>query len=102
VLEPGFQIQGQVGWYEGGDLRILNQDTTLGPDYFRLLDNPVSLVVFGDLTIADGVTEAMMRDKIGSIVLFGDAIAPPGLVAMLQVLATDAFGDIRASGGLRS
>ncbi len=99
LLEPGFQIQGQVGWYRGGDPRILNQDTTLGPDYFRLLGHPVNLVVFGDLTIADGVTEAMMRDKIGSIVLFGDAIAPPGLVGMLQVLATDVFGDIRASGG---
>ena len=102
VLEPGFQIQGQVGWYEGGDPRILSQDTTLGPDYFRLLDHPVNLVVFGDLTIAEGVTEAMMRDKIGSIILFGDAIVPPGLVAMLQVLATDVFGDIRASGGLRN
>ena len=58
--------------------------------------------MFGDLTIADGVTEAMMREKVAGVVLFGDATAPPGLVAVLQVLATDMFGDIRASDGLRS
>jgi hypothetical protein len=102
AIEPFVQIQGQAGWYQGGNPRVFYQDITLGPDFFRLLDQPVSLVVFGDLTIADGVTEDMMREKVTGAVLFGDATAPPGLVAMLQVLATDAFGDIRASGGPRS
>jgi hypothetical protein len=55
--------------------------------------------VFGNLTIADGVTEDMMRDKVTSVTLFGDATAPAGLVAMLQILATEAFGEIRASDG---
>ena len=45
------------------------------------------------------VTEDMMRDKVTSVTLFGDATAPPGLVAMLQILATEAFGEIRASDG---
>ena len=102
AIEPAVEIQGQVGWYAGADPRIFNSDTSLGPDFFRLLDQPVSLVAFGDLAIADGVTETMMRDKITGLVLFGDATAPPGLVGMLQVLATDAFGDIRAGDRLRS
>jgi hypothetical protein len=99
AIEPIVQVQGQAAWYQGGNPRVFHNDTTLGPDFFRLLDQPVSLVVFGDLTIADGVTEDMMRDKVTSIVLFGDATAAPAVVAMLQVLATDAFGDIRASDG---
>jgi len=99
TIEPRVQVQGQAGWYEDGDLRVFYADTSLGPDFFRLLDRPVSLVVFGDLMIADGVDEAVMRDKISGIVLFGDAFAPPGLVAVLQILATDVFGEILAKHG---
>jgi len=102
AIEPFVQVQGQAGWYQGGNPRVFYQDTTLGPDFFRLLDKPVSLVVFGDLTIADGVTEDMVREKVASVVLFGDATAPAGIVAVLQVLAGDMFGEIRASDGLRS
>lgn len=102
AIEPFVQVQGQAGWYQGGNPRVFYDDTTLGPDFFRLLDEPVSLVVFGDLTIADGVTEDMVREKLTGVVLFGDAATPPAVVAALQVLATDTFGDIRASGGPRS
>ena len=102
AIEPFVQVQGQAGWYQGENPRVFYTDTALGPDFFRLLDEPVSLVVFGDLTIADGVTEDMVREKVASVVLFGDATAPAGLVAVLQVLAGDMFGEIRASGGLRS
>ena len=58
-----------------------------------------TLVVLGDLTITAGVTEAMMREKITGISVFGDATAPPEIVGMLQALTTDAFGAIRASDG---
>jgi hypothetical protein len=40
-----------------------------------------------------------MQEKVSGISVFGDAIAPPGLVGMLQALTTDAFGAIRASDG---
>ena len=99
VIEPAAQIHGQAGWYDGDAPRVFNGDATLGADFFRLLDHPVSLVVFGDLTIGAGVSEALMREKITGITVFGDAIAPPELMGMLQVLATDVFGDIRASDG---
>jgi hypothetical protein len=99
TIEPVIQVQGQAGWYQGGNPRVFYDSTTLGPDFFRLLDEPASLVVFGNLTIADGVTEDMVREKVTGAVLFGNAIAPPGVVAVLQVLATDTFGKIRASDG---
>jgi hypothetical protein len=67
VIEPRAQVQGQVAWYQGNDPRVFHDDTSLGPDFFRLLDHPVSLVVLGDLTITAGVTEAMMREKITGI-----------------------------------
>ena len=99
VIEPRTQVQGQAAWYRGDDPRVFYDDTSLGPDFFRLLDHPVSLVVLGDLTITAGVTEAMMREKVSGISVFGDATAPPGLVGVLQALTTDAFGAIRASDG---
>lgn len=99
VIEPRVQVQGQAAWYRGDDPRVFYDDTGLGPDFFRLLDHPVSLIVLGDLTITAGVTEEMMCEKITGISVFGDATAPPELVGVLQALATDAFGAIRADDG---
>ena len=90
TTEPRIQAQGQVAWYLGENPRVFNDDITLGRDFFRLLDRPASLVVFGDLTIAAGVTETMVQEKITSLVTFGDWVVPPELVGVLQVLATDA------------
>jgi hypothetical protein len=99
VIEPRAQLQGQAAWYRGDDPRVFYNETSLGPDFFRVLAQPVSLVVLADLTITAGVTEAMMREKITGISVFGDATAPPGLVGVLQALTTDAFGLIRADDG---
>jgi hypothetical protein len=99
TIEPVAHIQGQAAWYEGDSPRVFNADATLTPEFFRALDHPVGLVVFGDLTVASGVTDTMMRERITSIIVFGDATAPPELVGVLQALTTDVFGDIRASDG---
>ena len=71
-------------------------DTRIGLDFFRLLDHPVSLVLLGDLSIAPDVTTAALREKVTDIILFSDVTAPAELLPVLQVLATDAFGAIRA------
>ncbi|HEY3907475.1 MAG TPA: hypothetical protein VGM14_26455 [Streptosporangiaceae bacterium] len=102
VIEPRLQATGQAAWYRGDDPRVFYESTSLGPDYFRLLDHPVSLIVLADLTIAAGVTEAMILEKVSGISVFGDLTGPPELVGVLQVLTTDAFGTIRAADGLRS
>jgi hypothetical protein len=99
TIEPVAHIQGQAAWYEGDSPRVFNADATLSPEFFRALAHPVGLVVFGDLAVAAGVTETMMREKITSIIVFGDATAPPEIVGVLQALTTDVFGGIRASDG---
>jgi hypothetical protein len=98
VIEPRVQVTGQAAWYRGDDPRVFYESTSLGSDYFRLLDHPVSLIVLADLTIGAGVTEAIIREKVSGISVFGDLTCPPELVGVLQVLTTDAFGTIRADG----
>ena len=51
------------------------------------------------MTVAPGVSEDAVREKITGIVLLGDITAPPELVPVFQVLATEAFGEIRAADG---
>ena len=99
VLEPRIQVHGQTAWYRSDDPRVIVEDTRFGPDFFRLLDHPVSLVVLADLSIDVGVTEAMLLEKVSDIILLSDLTAPADLVPALQVLATDAFGTIRADDG---
>ena len=94
VLEPAIQTQGQVTWYEGANPRVFNGSASIGPDFLRLLAGPTSLVVLGDLTIEETVTEAAMQEKVAGLAVFGDVIAPAGLVGVVQFLATDVFGDI--------
>jgi hypothetical protein len=99
MLEPRIQVHGQSAWYRTDEPRIFMEETSLGPDFFRLLDQQVSLIVFDDLTIGPGVTENIVREKVADIVLFADLTGPPEVVPVLQVLTTEAFGTIRASHG---
>jgi hypothetical protein len=99
VLEPRLEAQGQSAWYRGDDPRILTEDTSFGPDFFRLLDHPVSLVVLADLSLTAGITETMLREKVTDITLLGDITAPADVVPVLQVLATESHGTIRADDG---
>jgi hypothetical protein len=99
TLEPRVQVQGQTVWYRGDEPRIFYEDARVGPDFFRLLDRPVSLILFENLTVEPGVTESMLREKVTEIAMFEDLIAPAELVGVLQVLTTDAFGTIRIDDG---
>jgi hypothetical protein len=97
VLEPAIQTQGQVTWYEGANPRVFNGSVNIGPDFLRLLAGPTALVVLGDLTLEETVTEAALQEKVAGLAVFGDVIAPAGLIGVVQFLATDVFGDIRTS-----
>lgn len=99
TLGPRLQVHGQTAWYRSEDPRVIMEDTELGADFFRLLGHRVTLVVLGDLTIAESVTEAAILEKVADIVLLGDIVAPAGLVGVLQVLTTEALGTIRARDG---
>ncbi|GAB2621818.1 hypothetical protein Aab01nite_77240 [Paractinoplanes abujensis] len=100
-LETRMEAQGQLIWYRSGDPRVFYDDTELGPDYFRLLDHPVSLIVLGDLTLGAGVTPGLLRESVTDMVVLGDVHAPSAAVPAVQVLATDLYGEIRVADGPR-
>jgi hypothetical protein len=100
-LETRMDTQGQTAWYRSGDPRIFLDDVELGPDYFRLLDHPISLIVLGDLTIGAGVTADLLCEHVADIVLLGDVLAPAAAVPGIQVLATTVMGRIRVADGPR-
>jgi hypothetical protein len=97
VLEPAIEMQGQVTWYEGANPRVFNGSVSIGPDFLRLLPAPTSLVVLGDLMFEEAVTEAAVQEKVAGLAVFGDVIAPAGLIGVVQFVATDVFGDIMTS-----
>lgn len=99
LLEPRLRVQGQSVWTRSDEPRVIMDDTEFGPDFFRLLDSPISLVVLGDLTIAAGVTETMVLEKIADIALVGDLRTPAALVAALQVRCQDTLGSILVTDG---
>lgn len=99
VLEPRTQALGQSAWYRSDDPRVFFQNADLGPDFFRLLDHPVSLIVMASVSFTPGVTEAMVQEKVADIINFGSLTAPADLVAVLQVLTTENFGSIQADDG---
>lgn len=99
VLEPWLEAGGQIAWYRGDNPWVAMESTALGPDFFRLLNEPISLVVMDTVTIQSGVTEDAVREKVVGITLFDDIVAPPELVSVLQALTTDALGSIRVADG---
>jgi hypothetical protein len=102
AIEPRVQVTGQAAWYRGENPRVFYESISLGPDFFRLLADPVTLIVLADLTITDGVTEQLLMEKVTGISVFGDITGPPELIGAMQVLTTDVFGTIRTADGLRS
>lgn len=99
MLEPILETQGQVVWYRGERPWVVAESTTLGADFFRLLDAPIALVALDDLTISPGVTADLVRDKVSSVALLADVVAPAAAVPALQALTTEAFGSIRIADG---
>ncbi|MGW4947004.1 hypothetical protein ACWEOZ_36085 [Actinoplanes sp. NPDC004185] len=100
-LETRMDTQGQTVWYRSGDPRVFLEDVELGPDYFRLLDHPISLIALGDLTIGAGVTADLLRRNVTDIVPLGDVLAPAEAVPAIQVLTTTVMSQIRVADGSR-
>ncbi|NNG36383.1 hypothetical protein [Nakamurella aerolata] len=97
-LEQYLTILGQFGWYRGSQPRTLLNDAELAAGYFELIQPDTSLVVFGNLTLADDVTPELLRQKVTDIVLFGNLTAPAALVPMVQALTIEQYGNITAAG----
>lgn len=99
LLEPVLEGQGQVVWYRGARPWVVTEPTELTAEFFRLLDEPVGLVVLAELTVTTGVTADLVREKVASVALLANVVAPAEAVPALQALTTDSFGVIRAADG---
>lgn len=99
MLEPILESQGQIVWYRGERPWVAAEPTELGAEFFRLLDSPIALVVLDDLTIAPGVTAELVREKVVSVALLADVVAPAEAAPALQALTTESFGTIRTADG---
>lgn len=103
VLSPALTVHGQTVWYGGSEPRVIFDDESFARAYFELLDEPISLIVLGDITIEADVTPELLREKVTDIALLGDVTTPKALVPVLQVLATERLGAIKpledAAGG---
>lgn len=98
LLTPVLNGGGEVAWYEG-EPRILVGDETYGRAFFELLDDGERLAFVGDVTIGDGVTPELLRQKVSDVTLLGSISAPEDVVPVLQILTTEKCGTITVNRG---
>jgi hypothetical protein len=87
------RLSGQVVYYCGTP-RLLMGDDRFRKAFFELLEEPVTLILMGNHVIEGGVPASLLREKVGQIVLFGNLKAPDELLPLVQVLATEKYGNI--------
>ena len=75
-------------------LRVVLGQETYGREFFGYLEEPVSLVVVGDLTIEPDVPIDLFARRYAASPI-GTIIAPTRLVPLVQVLTVDKLGDIK-------
>lgn len=87
---------GQVVYYDAGATpRVFLEDTHFSKAFFDLIPQPITLVLVGDCSFAADVTPEVLRAKVHSVVLVGDArVEDAALRPMLQYLATTLAGTI--------
>ena len=86
---------GHVLYYEGAAPRVFMQDMRFSKAFLDLVEEPLALVVLGDCTFAADVTPELLRQKVRSMALIGDAtVEDPALQPVVQYLANPVIGEI--------
>lgn len=93
VLAPRLTVNGRVGWYSGKP-RFLVGDETYGQGFFELLGANEELAFVGDVVLDDDVSAETVQEKVAKITLLGSLRAPKRVIPVLQVLATEKYGEI--------
>ena len=94
-LEPALHVVGQVVWYSGTARAFAGQER-FDRGFFELLDEPITLVLSGAFDIGPDVPPELVREKVRAIALSGALRAPRAVVPVLQLLATQKQGVIKA------
>jgi hypothetical protein len=89
---------GEVLYYPE-PFRLFTAPTRFDRAFFELLDEPIHLVLIGNVSLSSEVTGDLLRTKIAGITLVGKLTAPRNLVPLLYLLATTNVGTIEAEQG---
>ncbi|MBO7746235.1 hypothetical protein I8J29_18665 [Paenibacillus sp. MWE-103] len=91
------RMMGQVFYYKGDVPRVILGSESYSRAFLELLDKPISLVVLGDCEFEADVDVALMKAKVGELVVLGTIRAPKRLIPLVQLLAETKLGDIVAT-----
>jgi hypothetical protein len=86
---------GEIIGYPQGARFYTGSDTLLAED-FEYMPDAAAIFVHGDLTLAEGVTAAMVKAKVREIGLAGTIKAPRALLPLLRSLISEKHGDLKA------
>lgn len=95
VLESALTVAGKSIWYGGDNPRFFTGDQTFGNDFFELVDEPITMVLDGDVELEPGVSPELVREKVHEVVLLGNVTVSRPMAAMIQFLAVENQGEIR-------
>lgn len=91
---------GQILYYEGGNPRVFFEDVRITRGFLELLEDHTTLLLVGDSTFAADVPAALLRQRVQSIALLGDAtVEAPTLQPLVQFLARPAVGSVKVAAG---
>lgn len=92
-LGSRLEMSGEALWYRGDQPRVIG-DETYDAAFLSLVDEPLSLIVQGDLTFADDVTNELIKGAVADIVLTGTITVPKAAHAAVQLLTRENHGSI--------
>ena len=87
------QMTGQV-FYLPANPRVIMGEEILSKEFLGLLPEPTALVIMGQVTFNDDVTQELVQSKLTEIVLMGQIFAPAALIPILQLLTQEKMGQI--------
>lgn len=95
ALESALTIAGTSVWYGGDHPRFFTGNQTFGNDFFELVDDPMTMLLDGDIEFEPDVSPDLVRQKVHEIALLGSITVSRPMVAMVQYLTVENHGEIR-------
>jgi hypothetical protein len=78
-------------------IRVFDGNHRIGAAFFEMLDEPITLVLDGNIIIEDDVTPDMVRQKVRALVMDGNMKAPRAALGALQAVALSLDGNFSSN-----
>lgn len=88
------EVSGEALWYRGDHPRVVEGTEVYEAEFLAMIDEPLSLIVLGDLTFGADVTSELVRQAVADIVLTGTITVPRAAAAAVQLLCREKSGVI--------